>query len=148
MKKHKKSKIVIITIAVFLLISPILFNIAIMIVNDLIAVSVKNDLQKLPLPENTEIICSYSVAGKVVGNGNGMQYFGAILIKSELSLDELSEYYFSFNIEVREQKGKKIKVLDHGRHTFEIEEDDCYIVYDFDWRISSVILEHFDLRGH
>lgn len=38
------------------------------------------------------MIESLSQAGKLTGNGNGMQYFGAILIRSELSLEELETY--------------------------------------------------------
>ena len=148
MKKHKKAKIVITAIVVFLFLSPILFNITIMVVNDLIAVSVKNDLQKLPLPENAEFVSSYSAAGKFVGNGNGMQYFGAILIKSELSLEEITEHYSSFDhpyIRVSEQRGKEILVLDHGDHAFRVKYDNCYIVYD--WGSANDIFEQFDIRG-
>ena len=39
------------------------------------------------------MIESISRAGKLTGNGNGMQYFGAILIRSDLSLEELDAYY-------------------------------------------------------
>ena len=45
------------------------------------------------MPERTEIIDSVSLAGKLVGNGNGVQYFGAILLKSKLSLNDLEDYY-------------------------------------------------------
>lgn len=147
--RKNKIKVILSTIATIVILSPILFNIAIMIINNFIAVSVKNDLKKLPIPENSELISSYSVAGKVVGNGNGMQYFGAILIQSELSLEELSEYYSSFDrpyIQVSIQRGNDIVVLDHGSHAFNVKYDNCYIVYD--WGSANVILEQFDLRGH
>ena len=45
-----------------------------------------NELVHFRLPKNTELIESIYKAGKLVGNGNGMQYFGVILIKSELPL--------------------------------------------------------------
>ena len=35
------------------------------------------------------LIESLSEAGRLTGNGNGLQYFGAVLIRSELSLEEL-----------------------------------------------------------
>ena len=36
-------------------------------------------------------------AGNLIGNGNRMLYFRAILIKSELSLNELKECYIEFS---------------------------------------------------
>lgn len=47
-------------------------------------------------PENTEYIGSVCGAGKLIGCGNGMQYFGAILIKSELSREALEAYYSNY----------------------------------------------------
>ena len=61
--------------------------------NDMIAKRTEKELKHTSLPENTEIIDSISIAGKLTGNGNGMQYFGAILIKTDLSEEELNNYY-------------------------------------------------------
>ena len=63
--------------------------IAIPIKNDLIAKKVADDLEKIPLPNNSCFIEKKSLAGKLCGNGNGMQYFGAVLIKSDLSLEDI-----------------------------------------------------------
>ena len=60
--------------------------ISISFINNNIAYKVEKELCETPLPEKTELIESISRAGKLTGNGNGMQYFGAILIQSELSL--------------------------------------------------------------
>ena len=59
------------------------------LINNHTAYKVEKALCEIPLPEETELIESLSLAGKLTGNGNGMQYFGAILIRSELSLEEL-----------------------------------------------------------
>ena len=88
------------------------------IVNDTIAKKTANELTHFPLPSNTELIESIYKAGKLVGNGNGMQYFGAILIKSELSLDELKEYYSEFadsewKCIVENQTNKDIGMIEH-----------------------------------
>lgn len=64
-------------------------SLSIPLINNLIAYKVENALCEIPLPEKTELIESLSQAGNLTGNGNGMQYFGAILIRSELSLEEL-----------------------------------------------------------
>ena len=84
----KKLLITIILIVVIIFLSVL---VAAPIVNDNIAKKTANKLVDLPLPSNTEFIETVHIAGKLVGNGNGMQYFGAILIKSGLSLEELKE---------------------------------------------------------
>ena len=60
-------------------------------------ISIEQQLIALELPENTELSDSISIAAKIFGNGNGMQYFGAILVTSDLSEDELKEYYAQFD---------------------------------------------------
>ncbi|MCL1831678.1 MAG: hypothetical protein FWG45_02055 [Oscillospiraceae bacterium] len=152
--KQRKNKAVlpIAAIVTVLFLSPILLNLIIMGVNDTVARGIRNDLRNLRLPENTEMVSSYSVAGKVVGNGNGMQYFGAILIESELTLEELSDYYSEVNLRYRVQKQdeKAIKVLDHGSHAFKVKESTLvnhYIVYTLD-DAKNTFLREFDIRGH
>ena len=70
--------------------------ISIPLINNHTAYKVEKALCEIPLPEETELIESLSQAGKLTGNGNGMQYFGAILIRSELSLEELETYYSDY----------------------------------------------------
>lgn len=65
-------------------------------VNNFTAKGVEKKLRNLPLPENTELIDSVSRAEKLSGNGNGMQYYGAILIKSEKTIDELEKFYSQY----------------------------------------------------
>ena len=85
----KKLKLVGILAAVVLIGSVI----SIPLINNHTAYKVEKALCEIPLPEETELIESLSQAGKLTGNGNGMQYFGAILIRSDLSLEELDAYY-------------------------------------------------------
>ncbi len=78
----------------------------IIVINNSIADKIEKSLIDHKLPENTELVDSISVAGKLTGNGNGMQYMGVILVKSGLNGQKLQEYYsnnFNF-IEVKEQK--------------------------------------------
>ena len=81
-------KAITIFICVIVLI-PVLFYATISIVNNCIANNIEQQLIALELPENTELSDSISIAAKIFGNGNGMQYFGAILVTSDLSEDEL-----------------------------------------------------------
>ncbi len=85
----KKFKIIIIGIVVLL----VLTIISIPLINNFKAYKVKNELLNIPLPEKTEIVESISKAGKLSGNGNGMQYLGAMLICSDLPFGDLKTYY-------------------------------------------------------
>lgn len=107
----------------------------------------------LPLPNDTQFIESVYKAGKLAGNGNGMQYFGAILIQSELSLEELKEYYWNFaehdwECVVEKQTDANVSVIEHTNLTFKtkIEGDNYYIVYS--WGDNNTIFHEFDIRGH
>ena len=122
-------------------------------INNNIAYKVEKKLCETPLPEKTELIESISRAGKLTGNGNGMQYFGAILIQSELSLKELDDYYsdhrsneWEYLVEI--QEGQSIDVIDHETLNFgkEINDAGYYIVYS--WESENSLLKELDIRGH
>lgn len=148
-----KKTLVIIVLTVALLFLSIL--IAAPFVNDNVAKKTADELVDLPLPNNTEFIESIYEAGKLVGNGNGMQYFGAILIKSALSLEELKEYYLGFadndwTCVVENQINTDVAIRD-GRIpslTFktDIDGDNYYIVYS--WGNNNTIFHEFDMRGN
>ena len=130
------------------------FCVSIPVVNDLHAKKVADELSALPLPENTRIAEKKSIAAKLWGNGNGMQYMGALLIESTLPLEELEKFY-SERVEycsVDRQVGQEITVVDHGNYSFntEINSDNYYIVYalgkDDDFIIQ--LYSELDLRGH
>lgn len=146
MGKVVKTIALIFAAAVILLIASVPF------VNDHVARKTANELAEIPLPEQTEYIEKISRAAKLVGNGNGIQYLGAALIKSELSLEELEEYYSEYHATVRHQTGRKIEGMNSGKLEFksEISGDNFYVVYK--WGNNDHPLhgfyEDFDLRGH
>ncbi len=132
-------------IAVFLLSVPI--------VNNNIASETARRVKEIELPEATEYIESFSKAGKLVGNGNGMQYLGGILIESELSLEDLESYYSQYaenewECIVEKQTGKNIRFVEHGTVSLngDIDGDNFYIVYS--WGDGDSIYSELDLRGH
>ena len=105
------------------------------------------------MPERTEIIDSVSLAGKLVGNGNSVQYFGAILLKSKLSLNNLEDYYSAYqknewSYVVEPQKTQIIEVVEHNRISFseKVDDEGYYIVYS--WGDGPDLLEELDFRGH
>ena len=127
--------------------------ISISFINNNIAYKVEKELCETPLPEKTELIESILRAGKLTGNENGMQYFGAILIRSDLSLEELDAYYSGYRSNEWEylvdiQEGQEIEVVDHSTLQFaeQIESKGYYIVYS--WGDGNSLLKEIDIRGH
>lgn len=123
------------------------------VVNDYIARQTADELASLPLPNHTELVETVYKAGKLTGNGNGMQYFGAILIKSDLSLEELKIYYtdfseYAWDCTVERQANNNINVIEHIEMAFKtnVSEADFFIVYS--WGDNDTIFHEFDLRGH
>ncbi len=143
----KVKKAVIITVVVLMLI-PVILTVVITVVNDNTAAGVERKLVSLPLPEKTVFVESLSKAGKLVGNGNGMQYYGAMLISSQLSLDELREYYGEYDCEVYSIDYPRIDI-DHGDLCFKTEPfpDNAYMVEMWGESPSQFFAE-FDIRGH
>lgn len=82
--------------ALFYILFPIGLYSAITITNNKIAINIEDQLISVELPEGTELVDSMWLAGKYFGNGHGMQYFGAILVSSELEADELQAYYRNY----------------------------------------------------
>ena len=146
----KKLLVVIIFIVV---ISISLFVVVIPLANNYYAKQVEKELRETPLPEKTEIIDSVSLAGKLVGNGNGMQYFGAILLKSKLPLNDLEDYYSVYqknewSYVVERQENQIITVVEHSKISFseKVDDEGYYIVYS--WGDGPNLLEELDFRGH
>jgi len=146
-------KKILITVVVVMVTMVLLLLIAAPIVNDYMAKKTAAKLVDLPLPDNTEYIEDVYRAGKLVGNGNGMQYFGAILIKSELSLEELKEYYLNYaenewECVVENQEHTDINIIEHAELSFQtdIDGNNYYIVYS--WGNNPTIFHELDIRGH
>lgn len=146
----KKSLIFVAIILIILL----LFILSIPLVNNLCAIKVKNELENLPLPDNTEFIESVWQAGKLNGNGNGMQYLGLLLLKSELSYDEINEFYKSYRknawqYKIKAQETQKADIIEHGELVFSHKLDSSqkyYIVYSWGEGIKPFCW--LDLRGN
>lgn len=137
----------------FVVVLIIVFEISIPLVNNYIAARVANRLKNIPLPEETEYVESISQAGKLVGNGNGMQYFGCILVRSELNEEELQAYYAGHMDEdmgcgVEVQSEQMISFIDHRQPMFrtEIQGEKYFIIYTFVDGPGGIL--DFDLRGH
>ena len=104
--------------------------------------------------ENIELIETKSVYGKLVGSGNGINFFGAALIRAE-SEDEvmeicqkLKEKFDISEYSLQTEKEIKTKYLEHRKLSFDHdfgEEDNIYLVFFFD---SDKRANLMDLNGH
>ena len=141
------------SLTLILLSAVLFFLFGVPAVNDLTAVGVKNALCALPLPEQTERIDAVAKAGKLVGNGNGMQFFGAILIKSELSEQELAAFYRPFaanewSCQVVRQISPRIESIELDTVSFKAFPDSGSYYRVQTWGDSPFALRDWDLRGH
>ncbi|MBP2644004.1 MAG: hypothetical protein H6Q67_1891 [Firmicutes bacterium] len=63
----------------------------------------------LKLYRKITLIESKKICGKLNGNGNGMDFLACILIKSDLSLDELQQYFSGIAFQtVKNDKNHKV----------------------------------------
>lgn len=145
----KKGTVMLVTLVVLLLI----FLLSIPIVNDNVAKKTAERIKDTQLPNDSEYVESFSAAGKLVGNGNGMQYLGGILIRSEQSLEALKMYYSQFSQNewefiVENQKGRNVSMIEQGtlRLESDAEGDNYFIVYT--WGDNDTIFDALDIRGH
>ncbi len=112
----------------------------------------ERQLVKLPLPEDSRFIEKQSVCGKLQGNGNGMNYLVTMVIESGLSLEELQEYYYGY--EVMKQDGPELvsEYLEHDSIYYDKlknirDYSACYVIYRFTSADLGSLWE-WDLRGH
>lgn len=75
-----KRKIIGIALIAMLFLGVVVFAVSIPIVNNAVAHKTAQHIEEIPLPPNTESVETFSAAGKLVGNGNGMQYLGGLVI--------------------------------------------------------------------
>lgn len=136
-----------IAVAVFLLVVALVIPVG----NNVVALGVENELKGQALPPQTELIESTSLAGKLTGNGNGMQYFGAILVRSDLTEEELSEYYPECTVEAQTASTATVEAMNNVDLAFyhDVTGEDYYVVYT--WGSAPAALRfilNLDIRGH
>lgn len=90
-----KKRIIGILAVLFALVT--LCSLTIFICNNAMAKKQADRLLACELPRNARLLDSDSFAGKLSGNGNGMQWTGSILIESDAELNEDSLYQWVAN---------------------------------------------------
>lgn len=147
-KQKNKVRYFIRVLMVFIALLLLLFAVVVPVVNNAIALGVENRLEDLPLPEGATRIGSISAAGNLTGSHTGMQYFGAILIKSDLPVLDIIDFYNPYRHDIMDCMVEKQtdatvtingKPLNEGNLRFTVEDvgGDCYMVYSWgstpDW---------------
>lgn len=142
-----KAKAALIVVAAVLII-PIALAAVTTIVNDNTAADLEKRIIEIPLPDGMTCAESFSAAGKIIGNGNGMQYLAVMLITGDVPLESLRNYYAQYNCDVIIQETSEIDSY-HGDFCF-----DKFNPQAANYRVEmwgkapSWFFAEFDLRGH
>ncbi len=150
MKRVLKIFTVIFVAVVFSLLA---FLLSIPVVNDAVAAKIADTVEGIPLPPETEFCEKVSRAGKLAGNGNGMQYFGGILIKSDLTASQLEAYYAAcdsngLNCVVQRQAGQGLHMIEHAKAAWGTQIDDGQYYTVYAWGDGNSLFSELDFRGY
>ena len=126
--------------------------------NNRIAEGLQKQLVDCMLPPNTELVDSAAVAGRLQGNGNGMQYFGVALIHSNLDDGPLRTWYEAQlpNEEYIWVTRRESELFDSSTRLFKDFEDDGHYWFVMLSRYNPIGkdatlldgLRDIDIRGH
>lgn len=139
-----------ILIVVFLLIIPWLVG---PIVNNQTARGIVRGIVAIPTPKNTDIVETVYKAGDLTEAGEGVEFFGAALLKTKLTLPELTKHYNRYSSDsikyyVVEQPESKVDVIEKDPPRFlsmlNTGTHDYYMVYA--WGSSDQLISWFDIR--
>lgn len=160
MRKHKRISILILFIFTIILFSPIIASIS----NNILLYNFSNQLNNLKVTSVVTFVENHSICGKLNGNGNGMDYLACVLIKTDLSADELINQFSNQNFEAARSWSNNVvefdvlpvkkdtlesKHLEHGQINFNSLKDEtdyknyyALVIYDGGY------LAGLDIRGH
>ena len=132
----------------------LLLIVGLLFINDIELWSYEARLKHHKLPEATERIELQSTLGRLSGNGNGLQFLSTMLIRSDLSFEELEAFYGDTDYQVIPMTSAdvKTKYLSNGcTITYDAladaEEFDGYYAVIF-FRSGHTIFHELDARGH
>ncbi len=124
------------------------------VTNSIILSSLADDFADEISKSGAEVAESEKIYGKLNGNGNGINFFGAVLVKKdsvadiEALMDELGEDFEA--VEYYEPSGAAVasKHLEHGNLEFDTDiSGGEYLVICF-YESSHPMANKFDIKGH
>ena len=134
------------------------------ILNNITLSSFSKQIYNYPLPKNSELVEKKAVCGKLNGIGNGMDFFACILIKTDMSIDQLKQYYkekefksakndkdHAANVEVTSINGEQLST-DYVLHE-DVRFSKLKNINDYSGYYAVMIYDggysaDFDIRGH
>ncbi len=150
--KTRRANVVAGLLGAVILMGMVLLAASIPLINNACTAANHVRLTDLPLPENTVCVEVISHTGRLVGNGNGVQFFAAMLVESTQSLQDLQEYYAPHACTVQEQAGQIVEQIDGNSVNIKLllqrtldEDKTYYLVYA--WGDGIPPFSWLDMRG-
>lgn len=133
----------------------LLIGVAVPMINNAIAYGIEKDLRALPLPDGAQLIVSGSAAQRYSDTGNGIEYLGALLLRTDMTREELAAFYAPYvtaleTCTVVPADGRQVL----GREVFSAKAegagDGCFVVYTLKSASGLPLrsLLETDIRGH
>ncbi len=155
--KTKRMICIVLSVVIAMMVLPVAGYVGIVITNNCVANRIETKLVKYQLPANTTLVDSLSVAGKMVGCGNGMQYMGCLLVESDLTGEELQAHYSTEfdDIEVHLQETAYLEFIESANYskcsfeTFSPQQGKTYYAiacFNTSGNLPDIL--DFDIRGH
>ncbi len=137
-------------ISLILVLSLIGMYVAVHNVNNASAQQLEARLQEIPLPPDTKLVDSGWAAQRLAAAGNGMQYAGALLIRSELGLADLEAFYDvhgsdGYVIATNDERLGRVSLIFDADH--DLAQPDLFMIVSSDEPKGGSIRQ-LDLRGH
>ena len=155
----KKQLVIIVPMAIFIIIIAPYFIVPVL--NDARTSIITNEVASLPIPERTEILEIVSGFGNTSGTGNHTEIWIGMLLKSELSKDEIQDFFtktYQFrypgdrsSIEtysVKEDRHYSLVLSLIGKDLKKLKSDTDHDGYFVVGITENAISSFFDLRGH
>ncbi len=124
-------------IMVVLAVVLLVMGLAVPIANNAVAMGIAREMEALELPADTAVVDKTSLSGRLTNAVGSVQYFAALLVKSECPIEELRAHYAQYNTDliatyrVEPQNGQEITVLDDIDLSFReaVGKEGYYILY-------------------
>lgn len=153
MFKFDKTTRIIFTVCLIVVLIPAIVMGGGRLYNNALLWGMEHNLESTLSRGDVEILESQSVCGKLNGNGNGMEFFAAVLVTAsqeelEMRISDLAEKYEVVEYVPQTEAKIDMKYLEHKSLSYDHEnytDGEYYTVYIYDSGLNSFPL---DVRGH
>ena len=130
----------------------VLIAVAVPLVNNACAAANRKQLETLSLPAGTARVETISYTGRLIGEGDGVQFWAAMLIESTQPFAQLESYYTSLGCFIQKQRGVTVDRVDnnvlHAEMSFDtiLDADKTYYIV-YKWGKGIPPFTWLDIRG-